>query len=118
MWTVLFHPDFGPEFDAMPETVQDAILARALLLEQEGPRLGRPFVDTLKGSRHAGMKELRFDSDGGTWRVCFAFDPVRRAVLLAAGDKAGANQRRFYTKLIAVADARFHQHLRSLGKGS
>ncbi len=54
-WEVQFHSDFGPEFDALPDDVQSELLARALLLEQFGPQLGRPRVDTLKGSRHANM---------------------------------------------------------------
>lgn len=73
-----------------------------------------PYVDTLKGSRHPNMKELRFDAAGGVWRVAFAFDPRRRAILLVAGDKAGVGQRRFYERLIAKADARFDAHLRRL----
>jgi hypothetical protein len=73
--------------------------------------LGRPHVDTLKGSKHANMKELRFEADGGVWRVAFAFDPKRRAVILVAGDKVGVAQARFYKALIAKADRRFAEHL-------
>lgn len=60
------------------------------------------------------MKELRFDADGGVWRTAFAFDPERRAVLLVAGDKGGAKERKFYRQLIAKADARFDAHLAAL----
>jgi hypothetical protein len=60
------------------------------------PHLSRPTVDTLKGSKHANMKELRFDCEGGVWRVAFAFDTERAAILLVGGDKGGADQRRFY----------------------
>jgi hypothetical protein len=60
-WEVEFHKDFDPEFDALPDDVQNELRAHALLLERFGPQLGRPRVDTLKGSRHANMKELRFD---------------------------------------------------------
>ena len=88
-WGVEFHKDFDPEFDALPDDVQNELRAHALLLEQFGPQLGRPRVDTLKGSRHANMKELRFDAADGAWRVAFAFDPKRNAVLLIAGDKSG-----------------------------
>ena len=72
---------------------------------------GGPRVDTLKGSRYANMKELRFQADDGVWRVAFAFDPQRKAVLLVAGDKSGVNERRFYRQLIKRADARFGMHL-------
>lgn len=72
---------------------------------------GRPRVDTLKGSRHANMKELRFDAADGVWRVAFAFDPKRNAVLLIAGDKSGGGEKRFYRQLIAKADERLDEHL-------
>jgi hypothetical protein len=85
-WEISFHDDFEAEFDALDEAVQDELLAHAKLLEQFGPQLGRPRVDTLNGSRHANMKELRFDANDGVWRVAFTFDPKRQAVLLVAGD--------------------------------
>jgi hypothetical protein len=110
-WEVEFHRNFDSEFDALPDNVQTELLAHALLLEQFGPQLGRPRVDTLKGSRHANMKELRFDAAGGVWRVAFAFDPKRNAVLLIAGDKSGGGEKRFYRQLIAKADERFDEHL-------
>jgi len=69
--------------------------------------MGRPRVDTLKGSHYGNMKELRFDAADGVWRVAFAFDPRRRAVLLIAGDKSGSPQRRLYRQLIEKADARY-----------
>ena len=84
-WIVVFFDDFEAEFDMYPAAVQDAILAKAGLLEREGPRLSRPHADTLKGSKHANMKELRCEADGGIWRVLFAFDPDRQAILLVAG---------------------------------
>ncbi len=87
------------------------ILALARLLQQFGPQLGRPRVDTLNGSRHKNMKELRFGAAGGEWRVAFAFDPRRRAILLVAGDKSGMSERRFYRELIRKADDRFNAHL-------
>ena len=77
-WNVLFDKEFDSEFDNLPDAVQDEMLAHAKLLEQFGPRLGRPRVDTLKGSRHANMKELRFDAANDVWRVAFAFDPSAR----------------------------------------
>jgi hypothetical protein len=115
-WQVAFFAEFEAEFDAFPEAVQDAILARAGLLEREGPQLGRPYVDTLKGSRFANMKELRCDAAGGVWRIAFAFNPGRTAILLVAGNKAGVNERRFYSDLIARAEARFARHLETKGK--
>lgn len=113
-WTVLFLDDFATEFAALAQPLQDELLAHALLLRDFGPGLGRPTVDTLKGSRHTNMKELRFGRMGEVWRVAFAFDPARQAVLLVGGDKGGVDQRRFYKRLIALADARFDAHLATL----
>ena len=113
-WSVVLHDEFDPEFDALPEAVQNELLALIGLLKVFGPRLGRPHADTLAGSSHANMKELRFAADNGVWRVAFAFDPARRAILLVAGDKAGVSQKRFYRTLIAKADLRFDNHLAAL----
>ena len=88
----------------------------ARLLQQFGPQLGRPRVDTLNDSRHANMKELRFSAPGGEWRVAFAFDPRRKAILLVAGDKSGGGEKRFYRELIRRADNRFDAHLTRLKK--
>lgn len=114
IWSVLLHDAFDHEVTLLAEDLQDELLAHAKLLALFGPNLGRPTVDTLKASRHANMKELRFAWGGGTWRVAFAFDPKRQAILLVGGDKGGTDQRRFYKRLIAVADGRYDEHLASL----
>jgi hypothetical protein len=88
--------------------VQEKPAAMALFLAEFGPR---PHVDTLKGSRHSNMKELRFKVARQAWRIAFAFDPKRKAILLAGGDKQGVNQVGFYKALIKVADERFDRHL-------
>ena len=113
-WVVEIGEEFEPEFFALHEDVRLEILALARLLQQFGPRLGRPRVDTLSGSRHANMKELRFTAADGEWRVAFAFDPRRKAILLVAGDKSGGSQKRFYKQLISKADERFDAHLARL----
>jgi hypothetical protein len=113
-WTVLHHPAFDAEFEALPRAVRIELLAATGLLELSGPMLGRPHADTLAGSKHANMKELRFAADDGIWRVAFAFDPTRKAIVLVAGDKAGTSQKRFYKTLIAKADSRFADHLETL----
>ena len=82
----------------------------------DGPQLGRPHVDTLKGSRHSNMKELRLSAADGVWRGAFAFDTKREAILLVAGDKSGGGQERFYRELIRKADNRFDAHLARLKK--
>ena len=116
-WDVVLAGEFEPEFNSLAPDVQDEILAQGRLLQQFGPNLGRPRVDTLKDSRHTNMKELRFDAADGVWRVAFAFDPKRRAILLVAGDKSGGSQKRFYRELLRKADDRFDAHLLSLKKG-
>ncbi len=98
----------------MPVGVRRELAVQANILQEFGPALGRPRVDTLNGSRHANMKELRFNADNGVWRVAFAFDPNRQAFLLVAGDKSGGNERRFYRELIRKADDRFDKHLARL----
>ena len=115
-WTVLFHDAFDAEFEGLVEELQDELLAHAKLLSEFGPNLGRPTVDTLKGSRHANMKELRFSWNGQVWRVAFAFDPQRQAILLVGGDKGGSDQRRFYKRLLNVADERYDDHLVTLSQ--
>jgi hypothetical protein len=113
-WEVEIGDEFEPEFEALQEDVQTEILALSRVLQQFGPKLGRPRVDTLKGSRHANMKELRFSAADGEWRVAFAFDPKRKAILLVAGDKSGVSKKRFYRELVQKADDRFNAHLARL----
>lgn len=115
-WDVEIGDEFEAEFDQLREDVRIELLALARLLQHFGPQLGRPHVDTLKGSRHANMKELRFGAADGAWRVAFAFDTKRKAILLVAGDKSGAGEKRFYRELIRKADDRFDAHLARLKK--
>ena len=110
-WLVEIGDEFQPEYEKLSADVQDELLAMTRLLQQFGPQLKRPHVDTLNGSRHANMKELRFTAADGVWRVAFAFDPKRKAILLVAGDKSGGSEKRFYRKLIGIADERFNAHL-------
>lgn len=115
-WAVEFHQAFVPEFRALHEDVRLELLACAKLLEQFGSQLGRPRADTLNGSRHANMKELRFYAGDGVWRFAFAFDPRRRAIILVGGDKSGMSEKKFYRQLLEKADERLDQHLVRLKK--
>lgn len=102
--------------DLDQNTYQQVIAALELLAER-GPLLGRPLVDTITGSRHSNMKELRPGSAGRSeLRVLFAFDPHRVAVLLVGGDKAG-RWKQWYAENIPIADDRFDQHLATPTKG-
>lgn len=108
-WAVVFCEEFEEEFARLSAGLQDELLAHLLLLEHRGPHLGRPKVDTLKGSRLANLKELRFSHARQPYRFLFAFDPTRQAVVLVGGCKAG--DKRFYERLIPVAEARYERHL-------
>ncbi|MGH9605027.1 MAG: type II toxin-antitoxin system RelE/ParE family toxin [Terracidiphilus sp.] len=111
---MLFYGDFAPEFRGFSADVQDALFTQLIKLRQFGPQLGRPDVDTLKGSRYPNMKELRFRVANEVWRVAFAFDPQRKAILLVGGSKSGATKERFYKSLIHAADERFESHLATI----
>ncbi len=98
----------------LDQTSFEQVVAAVELLGERGPQLGRPLVDSVVGSRHKNMKELRPGSSGRSeLRILFAFDPERRAVLLLAGDKAGS-WKKWYRENIPLADDRFEEHLRRL----
>jgi hypothetical protein len=113
-WDVQFDSAFAAEAKTFSRPAQLELAALAGLLKQYGPQLHRPYCDTLKGSKHANMKELRFTLPDGEWRVAFAFDPQRQAILLVGGSKSGTNEKQFYRDLIRVADKRFNAHLKTL----
>ena len=118
-WKVRLHPDFDQEFSQFSESQQDDLLAAAKALKENGPATGRPLVDTLKGSKHQNMKELRYASEDGTqvWRAAFAFDPNQQAVVLCAADKQGVSSDAFYKALIAKADKRYDAELKRIEEG-
>lgn len=98
------------------DNTYDQVMAALRVLASVGPALGRPLVDTIIGSRHNNMKELRPGSSGRSEvRILFAFDPTRRAILLLAGDKQGRWDK-WYRKNIPVADDRYDEHLEGLRK--
>ena len=110
-WRLIYHDKFKEEFPRLPVSVQDKLLDATDTLWDEGPSTRRPLVDTLKGSKLKNLKEIRFRDSGGEWRFAFIFDPLRNAVILVAGNKSGANQKRFYSTLISVAEKRYKQYL-------
>jgi hypothetical protein len=111
MWDVEFTDQFGHWWETLSASEQQSIDAAVRVLEQHGPSLGRPLVDTVEGSRHANMKELR----ASTIRVLFAFDPRRAAILLIGGDKRN-RWREFYKEAIQRSDQLYDEHLRELEK--
>ena len=112
MWEVVATEAFDAWLGQQKPATQDAVRYVVRLLMQLGPQLPRPYADTLKGSRYPNMKELRVRAGRSLIRIAFAFDPTRRAILLTAGDKRGQNEKRFYARLIAHADALFEEYLR------
>jgi hypothetical protein len=113
-WAAYFHPRFKAEFDELSMTVQDELLASLVPLREYGPLLGRPEVDTLNGSKYSNMKELRFKAEGGVWRVAFAFDPERNAILRLPVTNPEQARKSFTSRLIEKADKRYKEHLDNL----
>jgi hypothetical protein len=111
VWQVEFTDQFERWWDQLSMEEQAAIDVTVEVLQERGPGLGRPFVDTVKGSRHANMKELR--PRGGFIRILFAFDPRRMAILLLGGDKRD-RWSSWYEEMIPVADRLFDEHLATL----
>jgi len=114
MWEVEFTDEFEVWWNTLDEDEQEAIAASIELMERIGPALPRPHADTIQGSRHSNMKELRTQHKGRPLRTFFAFDPRRCAILLIGGDKTG--DKRFYERMIAIADRLYDEHLAQLRK--
>lgn len=108
-WTVLFHPEFDKWFDAQELGLREAIASHLQVLQERGPELGRPYVDTLKEASLSNLKELRVQYRGAPWRMLFVFDPFRNALLLVGGNKQG--DKRWYKKNIAEAEKRYREYL-------
>lgn len=112
MWEVEYSDEFGQWWQTLDNDERESLLASVTLLRQMGPLLGRPHADTVKGSRHSNMKELRTQHRGRPLRTLFAFDPRRNAILLIGGDKTGDD--RFYDRMIPLADRLYDKHLQEL----
>ncbi len=113
-WEVDLDAECKAWFNGLDIGIRRSILARLVLLRRFGPQLGRPHVDKVEGSAHSNMKELRVQHKGRPWRVLFAFDPDRQAILLVGGDKGGV--KRWYKINVPIADARYMAHLETLGE--
>ena len=116
MWTVITTDLFNAWLEQQDESTQEKILAALVVLQQQGPSLGRPLVDTVYDSKFTNMKELRVQHKGKPLRAFFAFDPLRQAIVLCIGDKGG--NKRFYKEMLVVADQQYTIHLNSLGEES
>ncbi|EAP3475970.1 type II toxin-antitoxin system RelE/ParE family toxin [Salmonella enterica] len=111
MWQIITTRCFDEWFLAQEESLRESVYEAMGILEKFGPKLGRPYVDTLNGSDFSNMKELRIQHAGNPVRAFFAFDPVRRAVVLCAGAKTGINEKLFYKDMIKLADSEYRKHL-------
>lgn len=115
-WLVIEHPEYSTWFDKQEDNLQDEIAANLKVLQEEGPALGRPRVDTIRESKFTNMKELRIQFHGDPYRILFAFDPKRQAILLVGGSKV--SDKRWYKVNVPIADKRFDEHLADLNKES
>lgn len=111
-YRVQFHPAFIAEWKLLPMGLKEMVGEVLDHLEDDGPFLGRPEVDTLSGSSHANMKEIRIKYGRQIWRFAFAFDPSQSAIILCGGEKQGRSQQLFYRQLINKADTRFDAWLK------
>jgi hypothetical protein len=114
IWEVITSENYDDWFIEQEKDDQIAILGKVYLLEEQGPNLGRPHADTLKGSKKlSNLKELRPRTDAHVFRVAYIFDPERKALLLIGGDKKGKNQKKFYKDLIKQAERIYAAYLDS-----
>lgn len=111
MWGVASTAEFEDWVKNLDSGAQTEIVAKVELLKALGPHLGRPHVDTLKGSKYPNLKELRVTWKKSVLRVAFAFDPTRSGILLVGGNKVGRNERQFYRELIQWAEKLYERHL-------
>ncbi len=112
MWNIETRPRFDHWYWQLPDSDRIAIQAHFIVLSEKGAQLGRPYADTVNGSKHNNMKELRIQSRGKPLRVFYAFDPVRTGIILCGGDKTG--NKRFYKEMIQLADTEYDDHLEEL----
>jgi hypothetical protein len=113
-WEVEYTDEFELWWASLSEKEQADVGASVELVETYGPQLGRPHVDSINGSRHSNMKELRTQSSGKPLRTFFVFDPRRNAILLIGGDKTG--DKRFYDRLVPIADDLYDEYLKEIKK--
>lgn len=111
-WDVEYTDEFGTWWECLTEAEQESVAATVGLLEIEGPHLPFPYSSGVEGSRHGHMRELRIQHAGRPYRVLYAFDPRRSAILLIGGDKTGND--RWYEQFVPVADRLYDEHVDSL----
>jgi hypothetical protein len=113
-WAVEFTDEFGRWWNELTPEEQEDIDASVILLERMGPSLRFPHSSGIAGSRHSHMRELRIQHAGRPYRVLYAFDPRRTAILLLGGDKTGND--RWYETFVPIADGIYDRHLEGISK--
>ncbi len=113
-WNVEYTDEFGRWWRSLTESEQDDVAACVGLLEEKGPTLPFPYSSGVEGSRHAHMRELRVQHAGDPYRVLYAFDPRRCALLLMGGKKTGND--RWYDEYVPMADRLYDEHVKALKK--
>ncbi len=112
-WGVEYTDEFEEWWGLLNEDEQETVAAYVILLEQKGPTLPYPYSSDIRGSRHTHMRELRVQHQGRPFRVLYAFDPRRSAILLIGGDKTGTG-RRWYEIHVPLADSIYDRHIATL----
>ncbi len=112
MVDVLFTNEFEGWWDDLTAEEQDSVDRVTLMLIQEGPTLRFPYTSGIEGSAYSHMRELRIQHAGRPYRVLYAFDPSRNALLLVGGDKTGDD--RWYQTFVPIADRLYRKHLKEL----
>lgn len=113
-WEVEYTDELGEWWAGLTQAEQESIDASVRLLEEKGPNLGFPHTSGIKQSKHAHMRELRVQHEGRPYRVLYAFDPRRCAILLLGGDKTGDD--RWYEVHVPLADRLYDTHIEILRK--
>ena len=111
-WDVEFTDEFGTWWESLCDEEQDSVAAVVCVLEAKGTSLPYPYSSKIGSSRHTHMRELRIQHGGDPYRVLYAFDPRRAAILLIGGNKGGDD--RWYERMVPIADHLYDEHLRSL----
>ena len=111
-WTVEYTDEFESWWNRLSEQEQASVEASVRLLQERGPTLRFPHSSGVKGSKHEHMRELRIQHRGRPYRVLFAFDPRRVAILLIGGDKTGDD--RWYETYVPIADRLYDECLQDL----
>ncbi|MCI7353313.1 MAG: type II toxin-antitoxin system RelE/ParE family toxin [[Actinobacillus] rossii] len=115
-WEVILQDPLLNWFDSLVEDDLLKIYAALELLSTEGPQLGRPYVDTIQGSKYPNLKELRVQSKLSVFRLFFIFAPIRQAIVLCGGNKKGKQEKRFYQEMITLAEQTYDNYLSSFSQ--